>query len=132
MFDNQPHFNAASAQDEQETSGVIVLSMAKRVLHANKAAVGLAGLLSGHFLSGTAPAPALHLSPSLQAFSQRVLIQLEKRIATEDWTQFEIKQILHAAGREFLLRGFGLPDKARRQQSRILLTLQAITRSCAA
>lgn len=132
MFDSRPHPQFALAQGEQEASGIIVLSMARQVLHANRTAVGLAGLLSDDSLLESDATPVLHLPPSLRDFSQRVLIQLEKRIAAEEWAQFEIKQIIRAAGGEFLLRGFGLPDKVRRQQSRILLTLQPITRSFAA
>lgn len=129
MFDSRPHPQFALAQGEQEASGIIVLSMARQVLHANRTAVGLAGLLSDDSLLESDATPVLHLPPSLRDFSQRVLIQLEKRIAAEEWAQFEIKQIIRG---EFLLRGFGLPDKVRRQQSRILLTLQPITRSFAA
>ena len=132
MFDSHPHLDFASRQGEQEASGVIVLSMAKRVLHANRTARGLTGVLSGDSLSGSDAPRVLHLPRSLQDFSERVLIQLEKRIAAEDWSRFEIKQILRAAGRDFLLRGFGLPDKVRRQQSRILLTLRPVTHSYAA
>lgn len=131
MFDKYPSHEVAPAQSEQHP-GIIVLSMTGRVLHANRAAVGFLRLESRDSRGGAGEELlAAHLPPSLLEVTKRVSIQLEKRIAADEWTQFELKHVMRAAGREFLLRGFGLPDKSRRQQSRILLTLQPIIGSSA-
>ncbi len=132
MLSTYQYADLPAAQPVPEPSGIIVLSMTGGILHANQAAVELVGLLSVDSPPMPAGEAALQLPPSLLQFAGQVLIHLEKRIAAEEWTQFEAKQILHVSGQEFLLRGFGLPDKARRQQSRILLTMQPSAGSFAA
>ena len=52
-----------------------------------------------------------------------VLANLEKHTAAEDWGQFEIIHVAHSVNGPVLLRGFGIPDQARRRQSRVILTL---------
>jgi hypothetical protein len=42
-------------------------------------------------------------------------------------TQFEMKRSARLGGREFLLRGFGIPDRFLRRQSRIVLILQPLS-----
>jgi hypothetical protein len=126
MLSTSPYPDLPAAQSVSEAPGIIVLSMTRQILHANQWALGLVRLLSVDSSSPMLPdKPRLQLPPSLLEFAEQVLIHLEKRIAAEEWTQFEVKQLLRVSGQEFLLRGFGLPDKARRQQSRILLTMQA-------
>ena len=115
-----------AAQAVREDSGIIVLSMRRHILHANQTAFDLVRRLSMGSSSMFNGMAALQLPPSLLEFVERVVIQLEKRIAAEEWTQFEIKHTLRIAGQNLLLRGFGLPDKARRQQSRILVTIHPI------
>ena len=53
-----------------------------------------------------------------------VLADLEKHIAAEDWSQFEVTRPVRSVDGMVLLRGFGMPDRTRRQQSRIILVLQ--------
>lgn len=116
------------SRHDQQTAGIIVLSMDRQVLHASRSALGWTELLGADAPSRGLLQEAPPFPQSLQAFSQRVLIQLEKRIAAEDYAQFEMKQVVQAADREFLLRGFGIPDKTQRQRSRILLALQPLSR----
>jgi hypothetical protein len=132
MLSPSPYPDLPVTQSVPETSGIIVLSMTRQVLHANQWALGLVRLLSADSSPMFPDKPLLQLPPSLLEFAEQVLIHLEKRIAAEEWTQFDVKQILRVSGQEFLLRGFGLPDKARRQQSRILLTMQPSACSFAA
>lgn len=132
MLSTSPYPDFPAAQSVPEISGIIVLSMTRQILHANQWALGLVRLLSIDSSPMLPGKPLLQLPPTLLEFAEQILIHLEKRIAAEEWTHFEVKQILHISGQEFLLRGFGLPDKARRQQSRILLTMQASACSFAA
>jgi PAS domain-containing protein len=126
MFEGYFHSSVTSTQSEQNQA-VIVLSMTGRVLHANPAACGLIHLTADDARGPVEDNTVLQIPPLLREFSERVSFRLERRIAADEWTQFEMKQTVRAAGRLFLLRGFGLPDILRRQQSRIVLTLQPIT-----
>jgi hypothetical protein len=127
MFEGYFQPGAASIHQRQQDLAVIVLSMTGRVLHANRTACDLACLSWSDSSQGARDSRALSVPPLLQEFAQRVSVELENRIAADEWTHFEMKEILRAADRLFLLRGFGLPDILRRQQSRILVLLQPIT-----
>ncbi len=123
MFSSQSQLAIHTTPAPSSMTGVIVLSMDCRILHINDAARGFARLfdreprrLQGH--TTTAP-----LSYPLIDLFHDVLAKLEKHIAAEDWSQFEITHLAHSVDGMVLLRGFGIPDQARRQQSRVVLTL---------
>jgi PAS domain-containing protein len=126
MFEGYFHSQLTPTQVEQ-SQAIIVISMTGRILHANPAACGFIHLTAEKSRVSFEDNDVFRVPPPLREFSERVSFQLEERIAADEWTQFEMKQTMRAAGRLFLLRGFGLPDILRRQQSRILLTLQPIT-----
>ena len=115
MFEGAFHSHFASAQDGQQP-GIMVLGEAGRILHANRAAQRI-----------TEESIPFRIPPPLEEFSERVAVQLETRIAAGDLTQFEMKRIARLGGREFLLRGFGIPDRFLRRQSRIVLILQPLS-----
>ena len=62
--------------------------------------------------------------PLLDVF-HTVLATLEKHIAAEDWNPFEVDHLAYSMDGMVRLRGFGIPDQARRQQSRVVLALQS-------
>ena len=126
MFEGAFHSRFASVEDEQQ-SGIIVLGSAGRILHANPMAHRFAGLSSNDPRESVKESVPFRVPPLLQEFSERVAVQLEARIAAGQWTQFETKEIVRIDGREFLVRGFGIPDVFRRKQSRIVLTLQLLS-----
>ena len=104
-------------------TGVIVLSMDCCILHIDDEAERVERLLckatrrlSDHI--ATAP-----LSNPLMDLFHDVLANLEKHIAAQDWNQFEIIRLAHSPDGTVLLGGFGIPDQARCQQSRVVLTL---------
>lgn len=102
-------------------TAILVLSMDGRILHANEQAREVAHLLtddSPHLETSTAESLR---HPLLDLFYD-VLSNLEKHIAAEDWTSFERARIIHWKAGLVHLRGVGIPDQARRQQSRIILT----------
>ena len=103
---------------------VIVLSMDCRILHLTEGAGDLAHLLNkepGRMLSHTTRSPLPH---QLLDVFHNVLAILEKHIAAEDWNPFEVDHLAYSMDGTVRLRGFGIPDQARRQQSRVVLTLQ--------
>ncbi|HEX2056274.1 MAG TPA: hypothetical protein VHF07_07260 [Nitrospiraceae bacterium] len=126
MFEGSFHCDPRTTQEEQK-AGIIVLSMAGRVLHANRAARGVARLASGDHRMPGKDQMVFEVPPLVREFAERVTVHLKGRIEAGEWRQFELKEIMRAAGNVFLLRGFGLPDILRRQQSRILITVHFIT-----
>ena len=122
MFIERPRPDLLAPPTPWIETAVLVLSMDGRVLHANEQAREIAPLL-------TDSPPRLETStaeslrhPLLDLFYD-VLSHLEKHIAAEDWTSFERTRIIHWESGLVHLRGVGIPDQARRQQSRIILTL---------
>lgn len=122
MFIERPHLDLLAPPVPWVEIAILVLSMDGRILHANEQAREVAPLLTDN-------SPRLETStteslrhPLLDLFYD-VLSHLEKHIAAEDWTSFESARIIHWEAGLVHLRGVGIPDQARRQQSRIILTL---------
>jgi hypothetical protein len=105
----------------------MVLGGGGRILHANRAARRFTGPAVNDPHGAVEESIPFRIPPPLQEFSERVAVQLETRIAADDLAQFEMKRIARLGGREFLLRGFGIPDRFLRQQSRIVLILQPLS-----
>jgi hypothetical protein len=61
----------------------------------------------------------------LTEFCRDVLAQLQGRIETQDWAQFEMRRICHMVTPSLLLIGFGVPTSANREL-RIILTLNPL------
>ncbi len=106
-------------------TGLMVLSMSRQVLHLNGSAqTFLRALDRTPLRSGNGASASVDFPDTLNDFFQTVLAQLEKRIAAEDWSHFEFRKLLPSRDGVVLVRGFGIPDAMRRQQSRIILMLQ--------
>lgn len=104
-------------------SGLIVLSMSRRVLHLNdRARTWLRALSDDDRLDDRGFASPL--PEALVDLFHAVLAEMEKRIAGEDWRHFEMRTVCASAEGLLLARGFGMPDATRRQQSRIVILLQ--------
>lgn len=122
MFIERPHLGLLAPPAPWAETAILVLSMDGRVLHANEQARDIAPLLTGD-------SPPLEISPveslrdPLLDLFYDILSNLEKHIAAEDWNSFERARIIHWEAGLIHLRGVGIPDQARRQQSRIILTL---------
>jgi hypothetical protein len=54
-----------------------------------------------------------------------VLAQLQNRIETQEWAQFEMRRICHMVTPSLLLTGFGVPNSTGREL-RIILTLDPL------
>ena len=122
MFSSQPQFAVPTAAVLSTDASVIVLSMACRILHINDSSRAFTHLLAmGPRRLQNIPEP---LPQPLMDLFYDVLTLLEKRIAAEDWSQVEITRLGQASNDTVFLRGFGIPDQTRRQQSRIVLMLQ--------
>ncbi len=122
MFIGQPDLVTPAASASSTVAGLIVLSMDGRILHTNDRAREFARHFTNEPRRRQAPAipPQRHL---LMDLFHDVLAELKRHIAAEDWTQFEITRLARWGGGTVRLRGFGIPDRARRQQSRVVLTV---------
>lgn len=114
-----------SPSTQAPSTGVVVLSVTRRVLHINLPAVELLERLFEPSGLRTGSSTMARLFPQpITAILEEFLNELEKRIAGEQWMQFEIKRALQHSARLLTLRAFGIPDAHRRQQSRLVITLQ--------
>lgn len=122
MFIGQPDLAAPAAPTSSAETGLIVLSMDGRILHTSDRAREFAHQFTNEPRRLQASETASLRHPLMDLFHD-VLAKLEKHIAAEDWSQFEITRLARWGCGTVRLRGFGMPDEARRQQSRIVLTI---------
>lgn len=129
MYSSHPQVAVHTTPSASSKTGVIVLSMDCRILHITDGAGDLARLFDQGPGRLQSHAPRAPLSHPLMDLFHTVLATLEKHIAAEDWSPFEVDRFVHSMDDLVLLRGFGIPDQARRQQSRVVLTLHSRSRS---
>jgi hypothetical protein len=118
----QPAADFSSPKTSQ--AGFLVLSMSKRILHINRSASALLLSLSGKDVLASGHDGISSLPEILSDVFHAILAELEKRIAGEDWRQFEMRTLFPSSQGLLLARGIGIPDPTRRQQSRIVIMLQ--------
>ena len=115
--------------DQRAGPGIVVLSTSMQLLHMNRQAADLSrqinqvekGSPQGKMASGVLPA-------ALTELSGEIVKALQVRTEAKDWEQFEVKSLAGDPDRPILLRGFGLPDPAGIQQSRIVVTMEEVGR----
>lgn len=122
MFIGQPDLAAPAAPTSSAETGLIVLSMDGRILYTNERAREFARHFTNEPRRLQTSETASLRHPLMDLFHD-VLAKLEKHIAAEDWSQFEITRLARWGGGTVRLRGFGIPDQARRQQSRVVLAV---------
>jgi hypothetical protein len=106
-------------------SGMIVFSSSARILYMNKSARTLmASFGSSHDLWAQMAPESLPFI--LTELCYDVLAQLQRRIETQDWAQFEIRRICNIVRPSLLLTGFGVRSSTNRE-IRIILTLTPLS-----
>lgn len=98
-------------------SGMIVFSSSARMLHMNGPARRLVALFGEYHGLASEPIP-----PLLTEFCRDVLAQLQHRIETQGWAEFEMHRICHMVTPPLLIRGFGVLNSTN-QEFRVILTL---------
>ena len=102
-------------------SGMIVFSSSAHILHMNGPARALMSLFGASYEGW--PLMASKFMPSiLTEFCLDVLAQLQRRVETQDWAQFEMRRICHIVTPSLLLTGFGVPSSSNRE-IRVIMTL---------
>ena len=127
---------AQSFQDNQaypppllsfSNSGMIVFSSSARILYMNKPArILMASFGSSHDLWAQMAPESLPFI--LTELCYDVLAQLQRRLETQDWAQFEIRRICHIVKPSLLLTGFGIRNSTN-NEIRVILTLTPLPSS---
>ena len=104
---------------------MIVFSSSARILYMNKPArILMASFGSSHDLWAQMAPESLPFI--LTELCYDVLAQLQRRIESQDWAQFEIRRICHIVNPSLLLTGFGVRSSTNRE-IRIILTLTPLS-----
>lgn len=96
---------------------MIVFSSSARMLHMNGPARRLIALFGEYHGLAFEPIP-----PILTEFCHDVLAQLQPRVETQSWEEFEMRRTCHMVTPPLLLRGFGVMNSTN-HEFRIILTL---------
>lgn len=104
--------------------GIVVLSQVMEVLHMNRQAVKLAGLLGPARSDGQLPNnPARILPPPLTDLADKILSMLQSRHGKSEQGQVEIRHSANESDSPVQIRGVGVPDRHGFAQARIVLIL---------
>lgn len=98
-------------------SGMIVFSSSARMLHMNGPARRLIALFGECHGLASEPIPLL-----LTEFCRDLLAELQRRIETQGWAEFEMRRTCHMVTPPLLLRGFGVLNSTN-HEFRVILTL---------
>jgi hypothetical protein len=111
-------------------TGMIVFSSSARILHMNGPARALMALFGKSYELWPQMAPE-SMPSILTEFCYDVLAELQRRIETQDWAQFEMRRICHMVTPSLMLTGFGLPNSTNREL-RVILTINPLSSTCCA
>jgi hypothetical protein len=103
---------------------MIVFSSSARILHMNGPARALMSLFGASHERWPQMAPE-SMPSILKEFCLDVLAQLQRRVETQDWAQFEMRRICHMVTPPLLLTGFGVLNSSN-HEPRIILTLDPL------
>jgi hypothetical protein len=104
--------------------GIVVLSHSMEVLHMNRQAIKLAGLLSSAGPRGQQPNdPTGVLPPPLTDLADEILSVLQSRHGMSEKGQFEIRHSANESGNPVCIRGVGVPNGHGVEHARIVLVL---------
>lgn len=102
-------------------SGMIVFSSSAHILRMNGPARALMSMFGASHEG--CPLMTPECMPSiLTEFCLDVSAQLQHRVETQDWAQFEMRRICHMVTPSLLLTGFGVPSSSNRE-IRVIVTL---------
>lgn len=115
--------------DQRSGPGIVVLSTSMQLLHMNRQASDLSKLINeAEKINNTGMNASGVLPKALTELCGEIVKALQIRTEAKDWEQFEVKALAGDQNKPILLRGFGLPDQAGIQQSRIVVTMEEVGR----
>lgn len=132
MENNSEHLSLDAGEmiaDQRAGPGIVVLSTSMQLLHMNRQAAVLSRQINEAERGTKEPKVASGVLPAtLTELCGEIVKALHVRTEAKDWEQFEVKALAGDPNRPVLLRGFGLPDRAGIQQSRIVVTMEEVGR----
>lgn len=104
--------------------GIVVLSPSLQMLHINRQAISLAGMLGSAEARDRASNHPVGILPSvLTNLAGEILRMLRSRKDMSDQEQFEMRYEADNSGSPILIRGVGVPNRHGVQHARIVLLL---------
>jgi DNA-binding CsgD family transcriptional regulator len=111
--------------EQRSGPGLLVMTSALHPIHMNRQAADLCRELAQE-ASGKSPSGGL--PPAVQDLGNDIRGMLQVRTETKDWEQLQVRRLIGDTRRAILLRGFGLPDHAGLDHSRIIIIMEEVGR----
>lgn len=103
--------------------GILVFSHRRQLLHMN----GRALAMTGHLDQAETGAATMTLSRLVSELRVQVQDALDSRREADIWEFFELQRVMVESDRKVLLRGFGLPNRNLRDDSRVVIVLEEVS-----
>ncbi|HEY3197098.1 MAG TPA: helix-turn-helix transcriptional regulator [Nitrospirales bacterium] len=113
-----------SIMERRVGPGILILTSSSQLLYKDRRAWDLCAEINkgaGKAANGVLPTPVVELCGEVNKL-------LQIWTDAKDWEQIRIKRVIGSPDQPILLSGLGLPDRHGLQQSRILITMEAIGR----
>ncbi len=115
--------------DQRVSPGMLVFAPPMRLLHINHYASELIqDITHVKHGNGRSKREMGFLPRSLHQICTEIFAMLRDRTHAKDWERFEIKRVIRAPYQPILIRGYGVPDSGKREQSRVVLLLEPVGR----
>jgi hypothetical protein len=119
LSSREPSSESASVRSQP---GILIFSHRQQLLHTNRRALELAGLLNQAEIGSDND---VRLAPVRELLA-RIQETLDHRKEANIRDPFELKRWIFEAGRKILVRGFGLADRNSHKDSRIVIVLEEV------
>ncbi len=123
---SEPASDLESGRRHDAWVGVIVLSPSLRVLYASRAAMEWLKPTPLKIGSGEQDPLSGGLPHGMTDVARKLVEELGRRVASQNWTPFEVRCLIAEQQEPVWLRGLGLPNPQGLQRSRIVLTMQEL------
>jgi len=123
-FPDAAYDHTESIMERRVGPGILILTSSSQLLYKDRRAWDLCAEINkgaGKAAIGVLPTPVVELCEEVNKL-------LQIWTDAKDWEQIRIKRVIGSPDQPILLSGLGLPDRHGLQQSRILITMEAIGR----
>lgn len=108
----------------RSSPGLLVYSHARQLLHMNRRAWAL----TGHLDQAETGPPTMRLSSLVCELRLQLHDILDSRLAANVWEVSELTGVLSESGHTIVVRGFALPNRESRHDSRVIIVLEHVSR----
>jgi hypothetical protein len=121
LFSTPPNTKSPS---HRSSPGLLVYSHARQLLHMNRRAWAM----TGHLNQVETGPPTMRLSSLVCDLRLQLQDILDGRLANNVWKASEVTRALSESGHTIVLRGFALPNRESRRDSRVIIILEEVSR----